>query len=175
MRIHGDLIRLSATDLVGHLACRHLSALDLAVAMGKRAEPKGFDPFLDARLTANEKRAVLDVIARRVDERMPAAYLTGEAWLGDYRFAVGYSNLAADAEAVASKLEACVAGDGEPLGADREPVFQHGISRVRVDAAVRGQRSTISFTAMADGSDVNKALVVCDSVNNAPLAYANAP
>ena len=31
------------------------------------------DPFLDARLTANEKRAVLDVIARRVDERMPAA------------------------------------------------------------------------------------------------------
>ena len=48
-------------------------------------------------------------------------------------------------------------------------------SRVRVDAAVRGQRSTISFMAMADGSDVNKALVVCDSVNNAPLAYANAP
>ena len=46
------------------------------------------DPFLDARLTVNEKRAVLDVIARRVDERMPAAYLTGEAWLGDYRFTV---------------------------------------------------------------------------------------
>ncbi|MGI9025366.1 MAG: 50S ribosomal protein L3 N(5)-glutamine methyltransferase [Burkholderiaceae bacterium] len=46
------------------------------------------DPFLDARLTEKEKRAVLDVIARRVDERMPAAYLTGEAWLGDYRFTV---------------------------------------------------------------------------------------
>ena len=46
------------------------------------------DPFLDARLTAKERHAVLDVIARRVDERMPAAYLTGEAWLGEYRFKV---------------------------------------------------------------------------------------
>ena len=46
------------------------------------------EPFLDARLTAQERRVVLDVIARRVDERMPAAYLTGEAWLGDYRFKV---------------------------------------------------------------------------------------
>lgn len=46
------------------------------------------DPFLDARLSIAEKREVLDVISRRVDERMPAAYLTGEAWLGDYRFKV---------------------------------------------------------------------------------------
>ncbi len=46
------------------------------------------DPFLDARLSAKERRAVLDVISQRVDERMPAAYLTGCAWLGDYRFAV---------------------------------------------------------------------------------------
>lgn len=48
MRIADGLIRLSATDLVGHLACRYLSSLDLSVATGKRAEPKGFDPFLDA-------------------------------------------------------------------------------------------------------------------------------
>lgn len=46
------------------------------------------DPFIDARLTANEKRTVLDVISRRIEERVPAAYLTGEAWLGDYRFKV---------------------------------------------------------------------------------------
>ncbi len=46
------------------------------------------DPFLDAHPIASERRAVLDVIARRVDERVPAAYLTGEAWLGDYRFKV---------------------------------------------------------------------------------------
>src|SRR5262245_60767904 len=48
MRSVDGLIRLSATDLVGHLACRHLSALDLRVATGRRLEPKDFDPFLDA-------------------------------------------------------------------------------------------------------------------------------
>ena len=46
------------------------------------------DPFLDARVTASERSAILAVVDRRVDERVPAAYLTGEAWLGDYRFAV---------------------------------------------------------------------------------------
>jgi len=28
------------------------------------------------------------LLARRIDERIPAAYLTGEAWLGDFRFHV---------------------------------------------------------------------------------------
>ena len=46
------------------------------------------DPFLDARLTPAERDGLLALVARRVDERVPAAYLTGEAWLGDYRFTV---------------------------------------------------------------------------------------
>jgi ribosomal protein L3 glutamine methyltransferase len=46
------------------------------------------DPFLDARLTHSEREDVLRVIERRVDERIPAAYLTHEAWLGDFRFYV---------------------------------------------------------------------------------------
>jgi ribosomal protein L3 glutamine methyltransferase len=46
------------------------------------------EPFLDARLTAPERAAVEAVIARRVDERIPAAYLTHEAWLGEFRFYV---------------------------------------------------------------------------------------
>ncbi len=46
------------------------------------------DPFLDAHLLPNETAAVLQVIERRAGERMPAAYLTNEAWLGDYRFYV---------------------------------------------------------------------------------------
>lgn len=46
------------------------------------------EPFIDARVTAGERRAVLKTIADRVESRVPAAYLTGEAWLGDYRFAV---------------------------------------------------------------------------------------
>ena len=46
------------------------------------------DPFLDARVLADERARVLAMLARRVDARVPAAYLTGEAWLGDYRFIV---------------------------------------------------------------------------------------
>lgn len=46
------------------------------------------DPFLDARLTDNERKQVLDLIARRISDRIPAAYLTHEAWLGDYSFYV---------------------------------------------------------------------------------------
>lgn len=46
------------------------------------------DPFLDARLTAGELDALLAVIRWRVEKRVPAAYLTGEAWLGEYRFKV---------------------------------------------------------------------------------------
>lgn len=46
------------------------------------------EPFLDAKLTPTEKEAVAQLLRRRIDERMPAAYLTNEAWLGDFRFYV---------------------------------------------------------------------------------------
>ena len=46
------------------------------------------DPFLDARLLPEEVAKVLAVIDRRVVDRLPAAYLTHEGWLGDYRFYV---------------------------------------------------------------------------------------
>lgn len=50
--------------------------------------PDRLEPFLDANLTRGERRAVQEIIRRRVEERIPAAYLTNEAWLGDYRFFV---------------------------------------------------------------------------------------
>lgn len=46
------------------------------------------EPFLDARLLASEIEEVLAVIARRADERMPAAYITHEAWMHGRRFYV---------------------------------------------------------------------------------------
>ncbi len=46
------------------------------------------EPFLDARLTRAERTTLLTLISRRIDERLPAAYLTNEAWLGGYCFYV---------------------------------------------------------------------------------------
>lgn len=46
------------------------------------------EPFLDAHLTHGERGELLQIIERRVNDRIPAAYLTHEAWLGEFRFYV---------------------------------------------------------------------------------------
>lgn len=50
--------------------------------------PERLDVFLDARLLPDESARLCERIDRRVDERLPAAYLTGEAWLTGHRFRV---------------------------------------------------------------------------------------
>lgn len=46
------------------------------------------EPFLDARLLPYERERLAQVLEKRVTERIPAAYLTHEAWLHGYRFYV---------------------------------------------------------------------------------------
>jgi ribosomal protein L3 glutamine methyltransferase len=82
------------------------------------------DPFLDARLLPEEVLQVLSVIERRTNERVPAAYITNEAWLGTYNFYVDervlvprsfiaeliphrFAPWVADDEAVENVLELC--------------------------------------------------------------------
>jgi predicted RecB family nuclease len=45
--LYGGMIVLSASDLTGHLHCRHLTALDVEVATGARPKPKVWDPVLE--------------------------------------------------------------------------------------------------------------------------------
>ncbi|WP_241071115.1 50S ribosomal protein L3 N(5)-glutamine methyltransferase [Achromobacter xylosoxidans] len=82
------------------------------------------EPFLDARVLDEERNRVLELIDRRVTERVPAAYLTNEAWLRGHRFYVdarvivprspiaelldeGLSPWVQDAQAVDSVLDMC--------------------------------------------------------------------
>ena len=82
------------------------------------------EPFLDARLLADEVLQVLAVIERRAVDRVPAAYITNEAWLGTYAFYVDervlvprsfiaelvperFSPWGADPDAVENILELC--------------------------------------------------------------------
>ena len=86
--------------------------------------PHRLDPFLDARLTHSERVAVLNLLQQRVARRVPAAYLTQEAWLGDFRFYVdervivprsyfaellaeGFSPWVEDAETIEDALDLC--------------------------------------------------------------------
>jgi uncharacterized protein len=46
----GDALRLSASDLVGHIDCHHLSVLDAAVARGELQRPHFYDPSLETLL-----------------------------------------------------------------------------------------------------------------------------
>ncbi len=82
------------------------------------------DPFLDARLLDTEIADVMNVIERRATERVPAAYLTHEAWMHGRRFFVdervivprsfigelledGLQPYVADPDEVAAVLELC--------------------------------------------------------------------
>ncbi len=46
------------------------------------------EPYLDARVLPEERERFLKLLERRITERIPAAYLTGEAWLQGHRFVV---------------------------------------------------------------------------------------
>jgi ribosomal protein L3 glutamine methyltransferase len=90
------------------------------------------EPFLDAKLLNEEIAALLMIVERRVTERIPAAYITNEAWLGGYRFYVDqrvivprsfiaeltperFAPWVEDAEAVGNVLELCTGSGCLPI------------------------------------------------------------
>ena len=82
------------------------------------------EPFLDACIPGDEREDILEVIEKRAVDRLPAAYITGEAWLGEFRFQVdkrviiprsyfaellhdGFSPWVQDPEAVTAAMDMC--------------------------------------------------------------------
>lgn len=92
-----DLIRYGVSRFnEAKIALGHGSdnAWDEAVYLvlhGLHLPPDTLDPFLEARVTADERIRVLSLIDRRVTERLPAAYLANEAWLSGHRFYVDHN------------------------------------------------------------------------------------
>ncbi|MBL8435270.1 MAG: 50S ribosomal protein L3 N(5)-glutamine methyltransferase [Zoogloea sp.] len=82
------------------------------------------EPFLDACIPGDEREDILEVIEKRAVDRLPAAYITGEAWLGEFRFEVdkrviiprsyfaellhdGFSPWVQDPDAVTAAMDMC--------------------------------------------------------------------
>ena len=117
------------------------------------------EPFLDARLLPEEINAILQVLERRTSERVPAAYLTNEAWLGDYRFYVDervivprsfiaelipeqFSPWVNDPDAVTDILELCTGSGCLPIMlADAFPSAHIDAVDVSADALAVAQRN----------------------------------
>jgi ribosomal protein L3 glutamine methyltransferase len=96
------------------------------------------EPFLDARLTHPERSDLASLFTRRIEERVPAAYLTREAWLGEFRFYVdehviiprsfiaellpdGLAPWVGDPSKVQSVLDLCT-GSGASRSCSRTPI-----------------------------------------------------
>jgi len=121
------------------------------------------EPFLDARLLPEEVTALLALIERRAAERLPAAYLTNEAWLGDYRFYVDervivprsflaeliperFTPWLADADAVTSILDLCTGSGCLPiLLADAFPQATVDAVDISADALAVARRNVADY------------------------------
>ncbi|MDB5756211.1 MAG: ribosomal protein N(5)-glutamine methyltransferase [Massilia sp.] len=89
-----DLLRYAVTRFnkaglfFGHGSVEALDEAAYLILSTLKLPLDKLDPFLDAKLLPEEVMQVLAVIERRAVDRVPAAYITNEAWLGTYSFYV---------------------------------------------------------------------------------------
>lgn len=118
-----DLIRWGASRFAeAGLAFGHGSdnALDEAYHLVLHSLGLDFDlpdTYLDARLTQAERRDALALLQRRMDERQPAPYLTGEAWFAGMPF-----NVDARVLIPRSPIAELIEDEFQPWLDDREPL-----------------------------------------------------
>lgn len=89
-----DLLRYGVTHFnsaklfFGHGSSNALDEASYLILHTLKLPLDKLEPFLDARLLPDEVAAILAVFERRTGDRTPAAYITNEGWLGNYRFYV---------------------------------------------------------------------------------------
>ena len=122
LRTVRDLVRYACTCLeasgavFGHGTDNAWDEAVWMVLWSLHLAPDQLDRVIDARLLPAERLAIAHLVQRRCTERVPAAYLTGEAWLRGHRFRCDARALVPRsliAEAMEESLDAWLP-DGEP-------------------------------------------------------------
>ena len=81
--------RFNAADLFfGHGTDNAWDEAVYLLTWALKAPAERLEVFLDARLLPEERERLIDLIDRRVEQRVPAPYLTHESWLTGHRFYV---------------------------------------------------------------------------------------
>ena len=93
LRTITDLVRWGAARLddagvaFGHGTDNAVDEAMVLVLHAAGLRPGPPEPLFAARLTRRERGAAVDLIVRRIRERVPAPYLTGRAWFAGLKFA----------------------------------------------------------------------------------------
>ena len=94
LRTLRDFFRWGASEFIaaglfyGHGTDNPWDEAEQLVLHAVHLNPPLADEWLDARLTRYERVKVVENIRRRIEERVPAAYITGKAWFAGMPFIV---------------------------------------------------------------------------------------
>lgn len=81
--------RFNAAELVyGHGTERALDEAAFLILATLKLPIDELEPWLEARLTREERSRINGLIETRITTRKPAPYLVGEAWIKDFRFSI---------------------------------------------------------------------------------------
>jgi len=124
--------------------------------------PEQIQPYLDARLTRLERLAVLHILQQRFTRRLPAAYLTREAWQAGLRFYVdervliprsyfadllaeGFTPWVEDPDAIHTALDLCTGSGCLAI------LMAHAFPNAQIDAAdISGDALDVARRNVAD-------------------------
>lgn len=167
------LSSFSAAKLVhGHGTSSALDEAAFLILETLHLPADDINPWLDARLTAAERKRLGDIIRKRIETRQPAAYLTGRtyiqgvplhvdervivprSYIGELLFSGPFAELIETPEEIASVLDLCTGGGSLAVlaakvlpkaGIDATDLSQDALAVARINISEHGLANRINL------------------------------